>query len=96
MEFIFDIIFELFLEFILEMFAYLLLKIPTDKKLPMAVRIAGGVVTDNSHRAFCYVFSRGHICQSFCRTVSYCISDFFDCDDYIFDHKEIQKQIVFI
>ena len=45
MEFIFDIIFELFLEFILEMFAYLLLKIPTDKKLPMAVRIAGGVAS---------------------------------------------------
>lgn len=46
--------------------------------------------------AFCYVFRRNHICQSFCRTVSYCIFDLFDCDDYIFDQKEIQKQIVFM
>lgn len=45
MKFIFDIIFELFLEFILDMFACLLLKIPTDKKLPIAVRIAGGIAS---------------------------------------------------
>ena len=45
MEFIFEFIFELFLEIILEMFAFLLLKIPVDKKLPMAVRVAGGVAS---------------------------------------------------
>ncbi len=87
---------SLAVEFIFELFLEILFEIPTSKKLPMAVRIAGGIVTDNCHCAFCYVFRRNHICQSFCWTVSYCIFDLFDCDDYIFDQKEIQKQIVFM